>query len=73
MWEVKARRSGATYQEFNIEKQCGVITRMLRRIRGLQQVFMPHVRKYLTAQQLVHLDSPGSVLPEETKLFLLLS
>ncbi|KAF9035697.1 hypothetical protein BDZ89DRAFT_924767, partial [Hymenopellis radicata] len=69
-WEVKARRSGATYQKFNIEKQRGVITRMLRRIRGLQQVFMPHVREYLTAQQLVHLDSPGSVLPEETKLFL---
>ncbi|KAF9019901.1 hypothetical protein BDZ89DRAFT_1093800 [Hymenopellis radicata] len=62
-WEVKAHRSGATYQELNIEKQRGVITRLIQRIRGLQQIFMPHLRAYLTPH-------PSSVLPEETKLFL---
>ncbi|KAF9018828.1 hypothetical protein BDZ89DRAFT_959732 [Hymenopellis radicata] len=69
-WEVKARRSGTTYQEVNIEKQRGLITRMITRIRGLQRIFMPSLREYLTPQQLVHIDSPSSVLAEETKLFL---
>ncbi|KAF9023539.1 hypothetical protein BDZ89DRAFT_955587, partial [Hymenopellis radicata] len=69
-WEVKARRSGTTYQEVNIEKQRGVITRLINRVRGLQRIFMPHLREYLTPQQLTHIDDPGAVLPEEMKLFL---
>ncbi|KAF8995214.1 hypothetical protein BDZ89DRAFT_1149708 [Hymenopellis radicata] len=69
-WEVKVRRSGTTYQELNVERQCNIILRDLKRFRRLQQTFMPSMREYLTVEQLKVLDSPASILPEETKLFM---
>ncbi|KAF9033948.1 hypothetical protein BDZ89DRAFT_947562 [Hymenopellis radicata] len=48
-----------------------VITRRLRKFRGIQQVFMPHVREYLSDEQAKHLDGPSDELkPEGVKLFL---
>ncbi|KAF8868570.1 hypothetical protein CPB85DRAFT_1447982 [Mucidula mucida] len=70
-WEVQARSSGATYQELNIQKQRTVITRRIRKLRGLQHVYMPHLREYLATDQLKHLDAPADVIfPENVKLFL---
>ncbi|KAF8908397.1 hypothetical protein CPB85DRAFT_1253923, partial [Mucidula mucida] len=70
-WEVQARSLGATYQELNIQKQRTVITRRIRKLRGLQHVYMPHLREYLATDQLKHLDAPADVIfPENVKLFL---
>ncbi len=69
-WEVKVRKSGTTYQELNVERQRNVILRDLKKFRRLQLSFMPKFKEYLTDEQRVILDSPVSVLPEETKLFL---
>ncbi|KAF8907161.1 hypothetical protein CPB85DRAFT_1223639 [Mucidula mucida] len=69
-WEIKVRRSGTTYQALDVERQRNVILRDLKRFRRLQLSFMPMFKEYLTDDQKKVLDSPASVLPEETKLFL---
>ncbi len=70
-WEVKACRSGTAYQELNIQKQRTVITKRIKKFRGLQLgIFMPQLREYLTPEQLKHLDAPEKLTAEETKLFL---
>ncbi|KAF8993591.1 hypothetical protein BDZ89DRAFT_972725 [Hymenopellis radicata] len=65
---IKARSAGTTYQELNIQKQRTKIRRAIKKFRGKQQLLMPHLREYLTADQVKHLDD-GSILAEETKLF----
>ena len=80
-WEVKARHSGATYQQFNIEKRRtrrlhsspfdlpnNLLTDILRRIkkfRGLQQTYMPNVQEFLSPQQLERFNAPPDVVVAE--------
>lgn len=67
---MKARRSGTTYQELNVEKQRSIILRLIQKFRGLQAIFMPNLREYLSTTQLRYVDTPASFLPEATKLYL---
>lgn len=53
-----------------MERQRNVILRDLKKFRRLQLSFMPKFTEYLTDDQRKVIESPASVLPEETKLFL---
>ncbi|KAF8999723.1 hypothetical protein BDZ89DRAFT_969307, partial [Hymenopellis radicata] len=67
--EIESKHSSTTYQELNIQRTRNDITRNIKKFRGLQQIFMPNLREYLTADQLKYIDAPQSFQPEETKLF----